>query len=742
MADDYSIDDLASKYGGNDDLSKPLLRITVTKSPPSKTIDVDSLAKRYSSDNVPSIQTSPDDTPEWWQGATNPAIKAGISAVRGFKDVIDTGAHGILNATSAIANKLLPENLSLPIQDYKNQIEAEDIAGRNKFNQEYPPSTSIIPNLTDIGRIGGQVLATAPLLPVRAIQGIGAITGALPTIGATGAKVAAPLINRLAAATGTGALGGAEYGAATASANDDSTASNIGTGLITGALAGPVASAAGTIGSKVLPTISSMWANINIGKLAASSGIPASAIKNIVSRLDEIGLTPQTAQAALNKLGPDATLMDLDKALTAEGSGLASLGGGPTSILKNRMDNRALTKNTQANDIIERRLGPKPDIEVEKQNIINQARKDTKVDYQLAHNSAQQLNSKSIVDDIDNKLEKAVGSEASKLRETKSYLYRQDAEGNPVLKTDVESLHKVRQGLDDLLSKSKTEGTSQTSATYRAISNVRDAVDKELKTNPQMKSADEKFAAKMNIAKGLDIGNQIFSDKISREQFDKLFSKAPAEVQDTVRKGMRVAIGDYMEKASRGELEGAQQLFGQKSLNRAKFKIAFGADADAVLNALQKEASFRATEKAVSLGSQTAERLAIQKRYADQASSGIVRDLVKGVIADATTGSAGVGTAITIGHKIAGHTGIKIGANKLSQLTTGSADILSRQGKSRDIAMDILNKTNKIQNNIATPSTIVRIAKKILPTKLPVTPLLAAPIGEGSYKRAKKFIGQ
>jgi len=71
-----------------------------------------------------------------------------------------------------------------------------------------------------------------------------------------------------------------------------------------GAIAGPVVQGAGEAGAKTIQGIRKLWANADIQKLAASANMPASAVKNIVQTLQDIGLTPQQAQIELNKLGP------------------------------------------------------------------------------------------------------------------------------------------------------------------------------------------------------------------------------------------------------------------------------------------------------------------------------------------------------------------------------------------------------------------------------------------------------
>lgn len=221
---------------------------------------------------------SKDKTPkeqEYWQGFSEDptfsgiAKRIGIGAIRGAKDIVDTGAHGLSNAASYVADKVLPESTAKQIRESAEKIKTEDKAAREEYEKEYGTSRA-----ASVGRVGGQIAATIPIMPAKAIQGINVAAGAMPTMQG-GVKVAAPLINRLIGAAGTGAAGGAVVGAATSSSNDKSLAENVGEGALTGAVAGPVLSAAGAAGkaagSKILGSIDT--ATAQLAKRAEQLGI-------------------------------------------------------------------------------------------------------------------------------------------------------------------------------------------------------------------------------------------------------------------------------------------------------------------------------------------------------------------------------------------------------------------------------------------------------------------------------------
>ena len=627
---------------------------------------------------------------------------------RGVMDVLDTGARGI-----GAVDELVSSGGKARNEAFKTRAKAEEAAY----------DATVDKDSIDWGRMGGQALATAPLVPAKAVQAINIGARALPTVLATGQKVAAPLVNRIGAAIGTGALGGAVYGGATAGV-DKPIAPSVGEGLITGALAGPVATLAGATAGKLVNMTKTAWDNLNIGKLATANGIEPNAAKNVIERLGDAGYTPQSAQAELDKLGPKATIMDLDRSLQTEGSGLASVGGKPTSILKNRMDVRAESANNNARDIMTTLLGPKPNLEAEKEAIINDAQKATKVDYETAHVSPQKLDVSDVSKDIDTALETAVGRKASVLKEVKGYLY--DQNGN--LKDNVKSLHEVRQGIDDII---KNRSDALPPSANRAINGVRDAVDTKLKTVKEMKAADEKYAERMSVKDALEYGAN-FDKERDIDNFKRTFDAASTEGKEAIRKGQLAAIHNKMDLAQRGEYAGAQQELGKKSANRQMLKYAFGAKADHVLNALQNEAAQRGTEKAVTSGSQTAERQAVQARYGARPSSeGMIAGALKGAAIDTifNPGSLGAGTAIGVLKTGGKNTLLKLSENRLNRLTEGTADLLSKQGSERTNALSVLDRVSSIQSKGAK-------ARSERQMKLPVT--LSGVLGTSAYEEYNK----
>lgn len=660
-----------------------------------------------------------------------PQRKAEFKAfVQGLTDVINAGASAI-----GTIDQFFPGG-----KERKANFDARLKAENEAFNKANPPSEGLLPTTNEIARTAGQALATAPLIPAKGIQMLRGAMGALPTTAITGERVAAPLINKLGAETVAGGLMGAEFGALTSTSNDKSLTENVATGLITGALIAPALTGAAVAGSNVVPAIKNMWANVNINKLSRDAGLDPASVKNVVKILEDAGFTPQQAQVELTRLGPTATLSDLANSIATETSGLASLGGKATTITKNRFEARAQTANSEAARIMENKLGSKPNLEDERQAIVKQAQKEVRPDYEAAYVSGQKLDIKGIVSDIDKQLETAVGPKAQALKTIRSYLFKRTIDPTDtskvvsVIKDDIASLHEVRMAIDDVIDKANNPTTSIGKRALSSIKDVRNTLDDLLKTNPQMAAADTKFAEKMTIKNAIDLGENVLArNGMNKEEFAKIYDNASPEIQDAIRKGMRGHLGDLMEKATRGELSEAQRLFGKSSLNRANLEKVFGNSGTEVLDALQKEATFRATEQAIRHGSQTAERQVVQRKYGERSDKPSDFGPIKGAILDVISGTPGGATALSTVSKLGSNTKLKLSDARKDRLIEGTADILSRQGADLKLPMDIATQVKSI---------VDKTAKKVklkLPTIL--TPLLAAPIGQtglSSYKRLRR----
>lgn len=669
---------------------------------------IKTLADKYSGKSIPAATEAPDVSTlaAKYNVKTNAAEATTGAASNSTAQNIAAGAgQGIKDVGASLLKMILSDN-----PEYSAKAKDVVTQQNQQFQQQYGDSTA-----ASVARMGGQIAASTPAM--KGIEGINIASKAVPAI-----------VNKFGTAVTRGAAAGGIFGATTSSTNEEGLGANVAENALAGGVAGPIVAAGGAALSKIIPAGKAMWAKFGpIQQLANTSGAPASAVRNVIDILENAGFTPDTAQQALTKMGPQATLADLDPSITTELSGIASLGGKPTAIAKGRMLARADTADSQAKSIVTKELGPKPDIDAEKQKIYNQAIKDVGPNYDSAYKSGNKLDVSDLVGDIKDKIKTAVGPKESILKVAGSYFLRKDAQGKftSELKDTIPELHEIRMALDDTIEKSKIPSTSAGKNALKALTDIREGVDEKLKSNPEMKAADEKFAEKMKVKKALDLdwteGN--------KEEFANKFVNSTADEQAAIRKKMTADIHDTMENAARGELAGAQQQFGKKSTNRAKLKIAFGDKADNVLDALANEGAQRATERAVSQGSQTAERSAIQRKYGEAPAPGYGHEIAKGLAFD-IAGGHGAASVYMAGKKYVGSHIIKFSENRLGALREGTADILSRQGLGRNTALSAMTKVSTIQKSVQSNNPKIKL------------PISASPVlGQAGYNEYKKITG-
>lgn len=205
------------------------------------------------------------------------SIPGGI--VRGLKDVIDTGAYGLAKGYDALTGASDP-TLSSLITGQKTG-EAERVrqmneAGKAEFKAAQERTGNVV--APTIGRIGGNILATAPML---SFGGAATAAAGLPRLGtaiasggmSTGARVAPGAVNMLAD-IGIRSAGGALGGGAAAGLVDPSSA---GFGAAIGGAVPVVAKVAGAAGRELGSAISGRMAQQKaLAKVSGALGNDAS----------------------------------------------------------------------------------------------------------------------------------------------------------------------------------------------------------------------------------------------------------------------------------------------------------------------------------------------------------------------------------------------------------------------------------------------------------------------------------
>jgi hypothetical protein len=180
--------------------------------------------------------------------AANPIIEGASNLAGGFgrgvMDVANTGAQGIgfldRHVQKFLADRgIISHSDAIAAEDRGKKLDERIIQENKTYDEKHGDSW-----MASGGRIGGQLLASAPLLATgegALAAGTNALTRASPTIARTAATVGNNLLARMGiVGTTEGALGGAEIAGATSSANPEQpVGSQIAHGATTGAILGP-----------------------------------------------------------------------------------------------------------------------------------------------------------------------------------------------------------------------------------------------------------------------------------------------------------------------------------------------------------------------------------------------------------------------------------------------------------------------------------------------------------------------
>lgn len=401
-------------------------------------------------------------------------------------------------------------------------------------------------------------------------------------------------------------------------------------GVVSNALTG--AGIGGAFGAAGPAIGRGLGAGINALSNIASRTTPAA--RNVSNALAEIGMTPSDAQNALTRMGPSATLADIDPAMTTEAGGLAALGGSPTSILKKAMATRAAGADDAMSQIVDDTLGPKPDAV----GILNQIRNrevSNNVDLTTARaaldNSmgppadpqavlskmvadrsaaAQPLYEKALSKPVvwDNRLQQflddpifqpalAKGVKIQRLESladpnappfnpTDYAIKDFDAAGDPIIGTtpNMRTLNVVKKGLDAMVSDAQDPITGRLSEEGRAVDGVRRAFLTKLdQINPDYSAARQAWAGPTQTQEAFNKGLNIFRSQTGSSGLSSTpgaldaWAKNPATSQgelDAAKLGARTAFEQQMSNA--GDPAAKATMLAGKQANQQKLISVLG----------------------------------------------------------------------------------------------------------------------------------------------------------------------
>lgn len=294
----------------------------------------------------PQAAASAASEPDYTQGfdispgpASAPSPAASPSPI-GVNDAVRATATGIpiigglLNAADAATDAALAP-LFNRFYDPQDQLQGESFGER--YTNALAEQNGMDTAFQQAHPVANAILGTA-----------GAVGGTVPAMmaapGLFGAGEGGLLVN-----SGVSALTGAGMGGADALVRSGG---NLGSGLQgaeTGAAFGAAAPGIGRFVGSGIGAIGNILSGVN----------PAA--RFIGNALHEIGMAPADVQQTIQRMGPQASLADVDPALSDLAGAVASRGGAPTSILKNFATERGAAGDDRMSQIVDQTLGPKPD---------------------------------------------------------------------------------------------------------------------------------------------------------------------------------------------------------------------------------------------------------------------------------------------------------------------------------------------------------------------------------------------
>jgi hypothetical protein len=354
------------------------------------------------------------------------------------------------------------------------------------------------------------------------------------------------------------------------------------------------------------------------------------------------GLTTAADVAAhLNRIGPEATLLDADPVLTQKGGAIAATPGEGAQIIRGAVENRAEGAGQRIESDIDQTMGQPIDLNRASNQIYQNAKNKAGPLYQRAYQTPVQ-STPAIDKALDTSIGRTAVAKAARLSNSDFNIPRSamfgprpqavDATGTPQANlvnqlraqnvseadiakvtglplvdgprpVDVQGLHLIRQAYDDMIN--KTQGANNLK---RVLNQHRDVIDQVLKTVREFKQADQIYSDQASIREAMENGLNVFKNSSSPEDIEAALQKMPRASQMGFLMGARGAVRNVMGTA-RNDAAAAKGMFA-KEYNQEKLAHLIGQrNADTVLNRINAEKSYSSTQQRAVGNSETAARL-------------------------------------------------------------------------------------------------------------------------------------
>ena len=445
--------------------------------------------------------------------------------------------------------------------------------------------------------------------------------GAIPSFGLETAGMLANPVSRLAgrATEASPILGSSLFGGAMGAsmgaggAQPGSRLMGAGIGATSGAVLGPIASYGSRLAAqKLLPAI--VRGTSNLSDLVKPSQLSASQKANALIRpyLQQSFNSPQEAQAALAKLGQQATLMDLSPEMAGAGSAAYNLGIGNMKSASNQLFD---TRNTNAIDRITKGLdntfggkvqGIGKFIKDTMQQRTDQAGPlfDAARSMSVPEQTVSQYSA-----GLDDLIQKTQGTPfARSISALKKALYKKTPDGK-VLKTSVDELQYPRKMIGDAAAEAWRSGKKDL---WKFLTGVRDGFDQIMPKEYQQ--ANQIFYDKSSILDAADYGKKFFQPNTKSYDLMDWLSNANENEKIAYITGMTQAAKDKMGNMVNNAK--VSRIFNTPEA-RTKLEAVVGSPqaANQFINDIERENVFKATQNLVSGNSFTAARTEAMNQF-------------------------------------------------------------------------------------------------------------------------------
>lgn len=565
----------------------------------------------------------------------------------------------------------------------------------NTVNQATVQAKQDHPYLDTGAQIAGGVLATAPMV-AAAPEVFGAGKGGL--------------LARTLMSGGTGAVLGGADSAVRSGGDARATLTGAGVGGAFGSVAPALGQIAGRGANLLIQNLTNRFSPVpGMGNAAATM-----ATEDFVNAGGRPAIDNRMGQ-----LGSEAMLLDASPSHLGSAQGLA-VRPETRQMITDPLKGRNVATNARLGTDLNSSLGPAQSADLAKQALINERKTVTGPMFRDAFDNAGPVDPSTVISAIDKQLETAEGVERAALLKTRNMLIEKQAvpatpaqrtevkgpDGNvirydftpadpgspPVYKADAQRLHNIKGEIDSTIKYGDPQYNIPPSSLNRqqgAAKDVRGTLNETLRDQvPGYADANDVSRQFAKRVEAVDYGLGVLDGGKSAIHPDvnaqRLAAMSPEE-QSAVRLGTRSDLDRIIGQNANDLVALKQAVKGEGDWNRAKLAQVFGnAEADRVMNSVDREAAFRDAYNKVVENSQTAMRTASANRFAVRGEGGSSGDGGLGLVMSGLAGGhAGVALA-------AGAKGAAKGASAAASLINAAEDV----ARNKQLAQALIMKSS------------------------------------------------